>query len=59
MIYYILCSPGFIGLGNMGHFMARNLMKKGHKLVVFDINSQIVNDLVKGGATAASSPSEV
>jgi 4-hydroxybutyrate dehydrogenase / sulfolactaldehyde 3-reductase len=43
----------------MGHFMARNLMKKGHKLVVFDINSQIVNDLVKGGATAASSPSEV
>ena len=50
---------GFIGLGNMGHFMARNLMKKGHQLVVFDIHAQIVNDLVKGGATAAASPSEV
>ena len=40
---------GFIGLGNMGHFMARNLMKKGHQLVVYDINAQIVNDLVKAG----------
>lgn len=40
---------GFIGLGNMGHHMARNLIKKGHQLVVYDINKQIVNDLAKSG----------
>ncbi|MEG2605029.1 MAG: NAD(P)-binding domain-containing protein, partial [Clostridia bacterium] len=28
---------GFIGLGIMGKPMARNLMKNGHELVVFDV----------------------
>ena len=28
---------GFIGLGTMGAPMARNLLAKGHDLVVFDV----------------------
>jgi 3-hydroxyisobutyrate dehydrogenase-like beta-hydroxyacid dehydrogenase len=36
---------GFIGLGNMGAHMARNLIKKGHELVIFDLNKQVVDDL--------------
>ena len=40
---------GFIGLGNMGAHMARNLIKKGHELVIFDLNKQVVNDLTKLG----------
>ena len=29
---------GFIGLGIMGKPMAKNLVKAGHELVVFDLN---------------------
>lgn len=36
---------GFIGLGNMGAHMARNLMKNGHKLVVFDVSANATNAL--------------
>lgn len=53
-------SVGFIGLGNMGSHMARNLSKAGHKVVAFDVNSAAVDTLVAGGnASAASSPAEV
>lgn len=40
---------GFIGLGNMGAHMARNLIKKGHELIVYDVNSQSVKELTKLG----------
>lgn len=40
---------GFIGLGNMGAHMARNLIKKGHELVVYDVNTQSVNEIAKFG----------
>lgn len=36
---------GFIGLGNMGAHMARNLVKKGHKLVVYDAIPKAVDGL--------------
>lgn len=49
----------FIGLGNMGAPMARNLLKAGHaQLSVFDLNAQAVQSLVEAGATAAASPKE-
>jgi len=48
----------FIGLGNMGAPMARNLLKAGHALSVFDLNAQAVQSLVEAGATAAASPKE-
>ena len=50
---------GFIGLGIMGKPMARNLMKAGHELVVFDVFKANVDLLVADGATAAASSREV
>lgn len=51
-----MTSIGFIGLGNMGGPMARNLLKAGHSLKVFDIAGPAVDALVKEGAKAADSP---
>jgi 2-hydroxy-3-oxopropionate reductase len=50
---------GFIGLGIMGKPMAKNLLKAGHKLVVYDILEAPVRELVRAGATAGSSPKDV
>jgi 3-hydroxyisobutyrate dehydrogenase len=45
----------FIGLGNMGGPMARNLVKAGHSLTVFDVVKANVDALVAVGASAAGS----
>ncbi len=50
---------GFIGLGIMGKPMAKNLLKAGHKLVVYDIHDALVRELVEAGAAAGESPKEV
>ncbi|XP_043511133.1 3-hydroxyisobutyrate dehydrogenase, mitochondrial isoform X1 [Frieseomelitta varia] len=50
---------GFIGLGNMGGQMARNILKQGHKLIVFDVNELAVSNLTEVGADRASSPADV
>ncbi len=50
---------GFIGLGIMGKPMAKNLLKAGHTLVVYDIVDAPVKELVAAGATACSSPRDV
>lgn len=55
---------GFIGLGNMGNSMARNLLKNpnvGQKVsvYVYDINKESVNKLASEGAKAASSVTEL
>eukprot|EP00300_Choanocystis_sp_HF-7_P003387 c12598_g1_i1.p1 GENE.c12598_g1_i1~~c12598_g1_i1.p1 ORF type:complete len:319 (+),score=70.39 c12598_g1_i1:44-1000(+) len=50
---------GFIGLGNMGAHMARNLQTAGHKMVVFDLSSAATDKLKVGGAIVAASPKEV
>lgn len=50
---------GFIGLGIMGKPMAKNLLKAGYSLVVFDIVKPSVEELVSAGAEAASSPAEL
>lgn len=50
---------GFIGLGIMGRPMAKNLLKAGHELVVFDFNQEAVADLVSCGAASTSSGKEV
>jgi len=47
---------GFIGLGNMGAPMALNLLKAGHDLTVFDLNTRTVQLLVDAGAKRANSP---
>jgi len=50
---------GFIGLGIMGKPMAKNLLKAGHTLVVFDVVEAPVKELVEAGATAGTSPRDV
>jgi 3-hydroxyisobutyrate dehydrogenase len=49
---------GFIGLGNMGNPMARNLVKAGHELVVFDVFPEAIGKLIDAGANAATSVSD-
>ena len=44
---------GFIGLGVMGKPMAKNLLKAGYQLVVYDIVNEKVDDLVQAGAEPA------
>ncbi len=50
---------GFIGLGIMGKPMAKNLVRAGYDLVVFDIVGDAVAELKKEGAKAAGSIAEV
>ncbi|WP_085316838.1 3-hydroxyisobutyrate dehydrogenase [Derxia lacustris] len=50
---------GFLGLGNMGGPMARNLLKAGHELVVFDVQAEAVAALVQAGAQAGASPGAI
>ena len=46
---------GFIGLGHMGNPMARNLLKNGHTLKVYDIVSDLQKKLADPGCEAATS----
>jgi 3-hydroxyisobutyrate dehydrogenase len=50
---------GFIGLGNMGGHMARNLIKNGKKLIVFDVMPAPLEQLKSAGASVAASPADV
>lgn len=50
---------GFIGLGIMGKPMAKNLLKAGHELVVYDVIKESVNQVVEAGAIASPSSKEV
>ena len=47
---------GFIGLGHMGNPMARNLLKHGHTIKVFDVVPDLVKNLTELGAESAKSP---
>jgi 2-hydroxy-3-oxopropionate reductase len=49
---------GFIGLGIMGKPMAKNLLKAGHELIVFDVIKENVDNVVSAGALAASSTAD-
>ncbi|MES1991139.1 MAG: 3-hydroxyisobutyrate dehydrogenase [Pseudomonadota bacterium] len=53
-----MATIGFIGLGNMGGPMARNLVKAGHVLKVFDLSEKAVAALVAAGATKAATASD-
>jgi 3-hydroxyisobutyrate dehydrogenase len=45
---------GFIGLGNMGLPMARNLIKAGHTVTGYDLNSAATDRLASDGGVAAT-----
>jgi len=46
----------FVGLGNMGAPMARNLLKAGHELHLFDLNTTVLAELAELGGQIALSP---
>ena len=50
---------GFIGLGRMGHGMARRILDCGHNLAVHDAVMSQVADVVAAGASAAATVGEV
>lgn len=50
---------GFIGLGIMGKPMARNLMKAGHTVIVYDIVKENTEVMVEEGASERNSAREV
>ena len=49
---------GFVGLGNMGSGMARNLIKAGHTLRVYNRTRSRAESLQSLGATIAATPGE-
>ncbi|HWQ09596.1 MAG TPA: NAD(P)-binding domain-containing protein, partial [Holophaga sp.] len=50
---------GFIGLGFMGEPMALNLVRAGHRLVVWNRNPRRSRILQEAGAEVADGPGEV
>jgi len=50
---------GFIGCGNMGASMVKNLIKKGHELRVLDTNKAALKELVALGAVEKETPAQV
>ncbi len=47
---------GFIGLGHMGAPMVRNLLKAGHQVRAFDLNTDTLRSLCADGVQAVDSP---
>ncbi|PLW70188.1 3-hydroxyisobutyrate dehydrogenase [Pseudohalioglobus lutimaris] len=50
-----MSTVAFIGLGNMGGPMAKNLLAAGHEVTVFDLMPAACADLEKAGAAVAGS----
>ena len=50
---------GFVGLGIMGQGMARNLLKAGYSVRVWNRTSSRMDPLIEAGATAGAGPADV
>lgn len=50
---------GFIGLGQMGFGMARNLLKAGHDVLAYDVATEPLARFVAAGGRAARHPAQV
>jgi 3-hydroxyisobutyrate dehydrogenase len=48
----------FIGVGNMGGPMARNLLKAGHGVSAFDLSAAVLEPVLKAGAAKAASAND-
>lgn len=49
---------GFVGLGHMGNPMARNLLKAGHSLRIYDVVPDLVKKLAGEGCEVATSAAD-
>ena len=50
---------GFIGLGNMGSKMVKNLLQANYEVFGYDINEKLVDELIPNGIHKASSLNEI
>ncbi len=50
---------GFIGLGQMGKWMALNFLRADYQISVYDINPQAMDFLVDNGANASQTPAHM
>ena len=50
---------GFIGLGNLGGYLAASLVRAGHQVTVNDLHRSAAESLIAAGAGWADSPSDV
>ncbi|HEX4159166.1 MAG TPA: 3-hydroxyisobutyrate dehydrogenase [Rhizomicrobium sp.] len=48
----------FIGVGNMGGPMARNLLRAGNSITAFDVSATVLDPVIKAGAQGASSAAD-
>ncbi len=53
-----MSSIAFIGVGNMGGPMARNLLKAGHTVRAFDLSAAMLDPVVSAGAARAGSAND-
>ena len=53
-----MATIAFIGLGVMGEPMARNLLKAGHNVQVYDVRAETLEAISKKGAKYSSSPAD-
>jgi len=54
-----MATIGFIGLGHMGNPMAKNLAKKKHTVIGYDLNPKNLHDLQAAGGLAVNSIDEL
>lgn len=57
--YYVTMKIGFIGLGNMGNGMAKNLLSNGFDVVGFDVDGDKLTELKSAGLQAAESIADI
>ena len=50
---------GFIGLGNMGSKMVKNLLQANYEVIGYDINEKLLDELVANGIHKASNLNEI
>ena len=50
---------GFIGLGNVGGKLAGSVLRNGHDLMVRDLDKEVAQPFLDGGAAWANSPQEM
>lgn len=53
-----MTSIAFVGVGNMGGPMARNLLRAGYSVTAFDVNPAMLEPLLGAGAQSARSAAE-
>ena len=58
MAYNIIKKVGFIGLGKMGTPIAKNILKAGYELTVYNRTADKLKPLLAEGARSAASPRE-